>query len=87
MDADEAYWEVRQEYAEDLYNERLARNALRCQCTGMDMPGHCPGPNSCPMASHDEPEPDEEPTCSRCAAPLIDGNGGCADPACPGEEA
>jgi hypothetical protein len=28
-----------------------------------------------------------DPTCSRCAAPLIDGNDGCGDPACPGEEA
>jgi hypothetical protein len=29
---------------------------------------------------------DPEPTCSRCAAPLADGNDGCRDPACPNEE-
>jgi hypothetical protein len=62
MDADEAYWEARQEYAEDLYNERRARNALRCQCTRYQLPGHCPGPARCPMAIHDDPEPEEEPT-------------------------
>ena len=85
MDADEARWEARQEYAEDLYAERRARNSHRCQCPG-DMPGRCPGPASCPLCEHDD-EPAPEPTCSRCAAPLTDGNDGCRDPACPNEEA
>jgi hypothetical protein len=84
MDADERYWEQRQEYAEDLYEERRARNAHRCQCTGMDMPGHCPGPAHCPMVGHDDPDP--EPTCSLCATPLTDTTG-CQDPACPNEDA
>ncbi len=60
---DEAAWErqeeQRHEYAEDAYEERRARNAHRCQCAGMDMPGRCPGPASCPLANHDaEEDPD-----------------------------
>jgi hypothetical protein len=53
---DEARREARQEYAEDLYEERRQRNAHRCQCTHMDMPGSCPGPANCPMVDHGEPD-------------------------------
>jgi hypothetical protein len=42
------------------------------------------------LTAWDEPpdyyDDDPEPICSRCAAPLIDGNDGCGDPACPNEE-
>lgn len=77
-----ARWEARQEYAEDLHEERRARNAHRCQCSG-DMPGHCPGPASCPMTQHDDTSP---PPCPRCGEAIgWDGNDGCRDPACPGQ--
>jgi len=56
--AQEVEWErqeeLRHEYAEDEYEARRARNAHRCQCVGMDMPGSCPGPRNCPLADHDE---------------------------------
>jgi hypothetical protein len=61
---DEAAWErneeLRHEYAEELYEERRDRNAHRCQCSGMDMPGSCPGPANCPLADHDEPDEGED---------------------------
>ena len=42
---------------------RRERNANKCQCRHMDMPGRCPGPAFCPMAqagSDDEPDQEEE---------------------------
>lgn len=38
----------------DLDDYRDRANACRC---GGDMPGHCPGPASCPMCA---PEPEED---------------------------
>jgi hypothetical protein len=57
-DAALARWEARQEYAEDLYEERRARNANRCRCGNPDWPGSCPGPAACPCCDHDD-EPEE----------------------------
>jgi hypothetical protein len=57
--AADAAWEQRQEYAQDMYEERQQRRAHRCQCAGMEMPGSCPGPANCPMADHDEPDDEE----------------------------
>ncbi len=64
---DEAEWErqdeLRHEYAAEEYEARransasfgrCARNAHRCQCSGEDWPGSCPGPANCPLAEHDE---------------------------------
>ncbi len=56
---DEARWERRQEYLEDLYEERMSRGAHRCQCSGMDMPGRCPGPDACPLVEHEHEDEDE----------------------------
>ena len=50
MDADERDYDL----VREAYYERRARNAQRCQCSGMDMPGTCPGPASCPMCDHDD---------------------------------
>lgn len=84
MDADERDPDL----VREAWEERRARNAHRCQCQYYgDMPGRCPGPANCPMCDQDEPEDEPAPTCSRCAAPLTDGNEGCRDPACPNEEA
>jgi hypothetical protein len=33
----------------DAIDERRERNANRCQCRHIDMPGTCPGPAFCPM--------------------------------------
>jgi len=61
---DEAEWErqdeLRHEYAEDEYEARRARNAHRCQCSGEDWPGSCPGPANCPLADHDDDEDAED---------------------------
>jgi hypothetical protein len=55
---DDAAFERRMEYAEDLAEERRQRNAHRCQCVGLDMPGRCPGPANCPLAEHADDEED-----------------------------
>ena len=54
-DSEEARWEARQEYAEELAEQRRARKLNSCWC-GLDgFPGHCPGPQHCPYSGfHDE---------------------------------
>jgi hypothetical protein len=53
-------WDSRMEYAEELAEARAAKRAHRCQC-GDDLPGHCPGPASCPYSdvASDEGEDEE----------------------------
>ena len=43
----------REEWAMELAEDRSRRRA--CQC-GDDMPGHCPGPENCPMCQEDDDE-------------------------------
>jgi hypothetical protein len=52
----DALWEQRQEYAEDLADERAQRQAQRCQCHDEGWPGSCPGPANCPCCNHDDEE-------------------------------
>ena len=39
----------------DEWEDRQSRRSQACKCVG-DMPGHCPGPASCPMCQPDEDE-------------------------------
>lgn len=43
---------------EAIRERRLLRRRTRCVC-GDDLPGHCPGPESCPYSGYND---DEEPT-------------------------
>lgn len=49
MDEEDARREARWEAAQQ-------RRRTACQCRGMEMPGSCPGPRYCPMAT----VPDDE---------------------------
>lgn len=40
-----------EDYRRDAFDERVARNAQRCRCSG-EMPGRCPGPAYCPMCAN-----------------------------------
>ena len=57
-DADEnGRYEGDEDERRDAYEARHARNAWRCRCPDMrDVPGHCPGPDQCPLQEHDEEE-------------------------------
>jgi hypothetical protein len=49
-----------EEYRRDAIDERRARiRATRCQC-GDDLPGHCPGPASCPYSDFNQEDNDDE---------------------------
>ena len=50
---EDARWEARQEYAEDLAEDRRARRLRGCLCGQPDMPGQCPGAANCPMHGED----------------------------------
>ena len=51
---EDSRWEARQEYAEDLAEDRRARRLRGCLCGQPDMPGRCPGAANCPMHGEGE---------------------------------
>ncbi len=60
FDADLDDYRDREELRREAIDERRAfLRATRCRCSG-DMPGHCPGPASCPMCQDDDSTEDQD---------------------------
>ena len=60
--------ELRREAAEERHKRRMIFGPCLC---GGDMPGHCPGPNNCPMQEHED-EPEDSPYCECNESPTED---------------
>ena len=60
MNDEDARWEARQEYAEELAMERRRKRLTGCLCGYPDWPGQCPGPASCPVHGEDLSDADSE---------------------------
>lgn len=57
---DDAYWDARQEYAEELYEHRRRTRWHGCLCGYPDWPGQCPGAANCPVHGQNEPEDEDD---------------------------